>query len=152
MRAVGALGELKDPEAAEPLIEAFTKSHRGVAFALSLVEIGDPRALEILIQALKRLAYCERLPLWEAAGRMSNEGYSLLLKVLDEDGGWSIEDGKYVARILGEIGDERAIEPLTKLFERANHMNELTGRWHYLPHAREAKEAIEKIKNRKKRK
>jgi len=72
--AVYALGELKDPRAVEPLIEALKDKDSGVrrSVAEALGKLKDPRAVEPLIGALKDEDWYGRESVAEALGELGD--------------------------------------------------------------------------------
>jgi HEAT repeat protein len=111
--AAYALGEIKDPRAVEPLIQALGDPSGWVceAAAYALGEIKDPRAVEPLIAALKDWDYYVPKAAREALVKIGKPAVEPLIMALkDED-----EDVRYAAAYaLGEIKDPRAVEPLIK--------------------------------------
>jgi HEAT repeat protein len=78
--------------------------------AKALGEIGDERAVEPLMKALRRDSYVR----WSAVvalGKIGKSAVEPLIGVLSDDN-WRVRE--YAVRALGEIGDERAVEPLIK--------------------------------------
>ena len=139
--AARALGQIGDPRAVDPLIEALENEYIAVRLgaAQALGEIGDARAVDPLIQALEvEDEYCGVQ--YEAAQALGKIGDARAIKPLiralkDDDEIFR----SWAAEALGEIGDARAVEPLTEALEDAD-------RW-----VREAaKEALEKLKGKKK--
>lgn len=85
LSAASALGKIGDPRAVEPLIDALEDQVIvKEVVALALGEIGDPQAVEPLINELEN----ER---WEVRGT--------------------------AAKALGKIGDDRATKPLSQLLD-----------------------------------
>ena len=85
--------------------------------AVSLGEIGDPRAVDSLGQAL--VAEGDSLLRRESARALGAIGsptaVPYLLQVLDDSAPYVVMNA---ARALGTIGDKRAVEPLVRLFYR----------------------------------
>jgi len=139
--AAEALGEIGDARAVEPLIQALKDEHedvRGEA-ADALGEIGDARAVEPLIQALKdehedvrgeaadaldklhwrpsddseKTLYLLAKQEWDALVELGQLAVEPLIQALEDEDELNI--GKNAIEALGEIGDARAVEPLTQL-------------------------------------
>jgi len=109
--AAGALGQMRDPRAVQPLIAALKDSDRHVpeTAAEALVKIGTP-AVEPLIVALKDSdSNVRRL----AAGALGQIGDARAVEPLiaaRTDSNWELRQA--AARALEQIGDARAVEPL----------------------------------------
>ena len=117
--AAYVLGEIGDKRAVEPLIYALKKDkskskrvQRSAAAALG--KIGDKRAVEPLIDAVNndedvRRSAARALGNLDVDDKRVVELVELLIKALrDEDS----DAQSAAAYVLGEIGDERAVEPL----------------------------------------
>jgi len=111
-RAARALGQLGDPSAVEPLINALKdKSSRvRVSATEALVKIGDPHAVEPLIATLKDENERVRREAVIVLGQLgdSRAVEPLIAALKDEE--HSVRST--AAGALGEIGDPRAVEPL----------------------------------------
>ena len=101
--------------AVEPLIESLKDEKIRILAAVALGEIGDFRAVEPLIESLK-----DDYPKaqWAAAEALQKIGKTAVEPLIE-----SLKDER--ARIpavvaLGEIGDSRAVEPLTKILQDKN--------------------------------
>ena len=141
--AAYALGNIGDPRAVEPLIEALRDEYWGVrkAAAVALGIIGDQRAVEPLIQALRDEYWYVREAAAEALEKIEPEWYKteaakkqvpeFINALMDKDSGVR----KAAAYALGNIGDQRAVEPLIRT---------LRDEYWYVREA--AAEALEKIK------
>jgi HEAT repeat protein len=141
------LGQIVEP-AVKPLIEALSDEYYGVCMAAAeaLGRIGDPRAVEPLIVALKNGGwYMIRKAAAEALGRIGDpRAVEPLIPVLKDEyfkvreaatealikiGAPSVEPlidalryrewrmRKAATEVLGKIGDARAIEPLIAALE-----------------------------------
>jgi hypothetical protein len=111
--AAKALGELKDPRAVDPLIEALRDDdiNTTVFARISLGEIGSS-AVDPLIQALQDKDYQVRSRAAYALGLIEDDrAVEPLIKVLSDDD-WVVREN--AAEALGMIRDERAVEPLIK--------------------------------------
>ena len=112
--AAGALANLGDTQAVEPLIGAVQNDvSSGVrAYAsYALGKIGDPRAVEPLIEALKDEAIFVRINAAEALGDIGDaRAVAPLIGRLDQ--AYSFELRCTAALALGKIGDVRAVKPL----------------------------------------
>ncbi|GAH39003.1 unnamed protein product, partial [marine sediment metagenome] len=75
MHAAGALGEIRDPRAVQPLIDALKDEHEHVRFCVigALEEIGDARSVEPLIDAIKGKRRFERKVVAEALKKITGE-------------------------------------------------------------------------------
>jgi HEAT repeat protein len=113
-KAVGALGEIGDKRAVEPIIELLGAYDRKVRMsaAKALGKIGDKKAVEPLIRTLRDKDELVRRNAVSALGEIVDKrAVEPLIKALgDED---EIVRGMS-AKALGEIGDKRAVEPLIK--------------------------------------
>jgi len=148
--AAGALGELGDPRAFKPLMEALDSSNLALqkAAASGLGKLGDPRAFEPLVatldhrdsrlgdvaaEALGELGDPRALePLVEALDRPTRGAAVLALGRLGDPRAFeplvatldhpdALVGGK-AAEALGELGDPRAFEPLVKALGACVHL------------------------------
>jgi HEAT repeat protein len=98
-------------EAVSPLIKALKdeEAQVRVGAAMALGKIGDARAVEPLIKALKREDWYANwnVPQSAADALKVIEPVEALIGVLSDD-----SRRRHASRILGEIGDRRAVEPL----------------------------------------
>lgn len=114
--ALGKLGE----QAVDPLImilidEGQQSSDARSGAARALGKIGDPRAVEPLIVALKDEAYMVRSGAASALGEISDpRAVDPLIEALSDDE-WVVLGS--VATALGEIGDPKAVDPLIEALE-----------------------------------
>jgi hypothetical protein len=119
MLAAGALGQMRDPRAVQPLIAALKDSDRHVpeTAAEALVKIGTP-AVEPLIVALKDSdSNVRRL----AAGALGQIGDARAVEPLIAaltDSNWELRQA--AARALEQIGDARSFEPLVAALKDSN--------------------------------
>jgi len=114
-----ALGEIGGEKATEALIQALTDEDvfvRNMA-AIGLGKIADPRAVDPLIHALKDVSTAYGWKGWKvrdaatlALSQIGDQAVEPLIQALKNED-WLVQYG--AARALGEIGDTRAIEPLT---------------------------------------
>lgn len=144
-RAASRLGDIKDPRAVEPLISVLesedqdgdTECNVRRHAAGALAEIGDPRAVEPLIAALKDDNALMRWDADEALVRIGAAAVEPLISALKdtyEVKRWMVmgEPGSdnretyldtvrfWAARALGQIGDPRAVKPLTVALQDRN--------------------------------
>jgi HEAT repeat protein len=121
--AARALGEIGDKRAVKPLIKALEDedySVRAIA-AGALGNIGDKRAVEPLIKALKDKDFNVRYKaakdnLTLGTGKITISEFAKRVKVNAMPSERS--EARYrAAEALGNIGDTRAVEPLTKTLE-----------------------------------
>lgn len=124
----------------EVLLDYYPNSDRGNAIvAETLGNIGDTRAVEPLIDALCQSEdEFEEEVIEEALVKIGKPAVEPLIKALQQ------EDELYcrwgLAKVLGDIGDGRAVEPLTELLEDEDDDEDV----------REAvKKALEEIKSKK---
>ena len=118
-RAVTALGEIKDPRAAEPLAAYLRTADDQIPVYQALVNIGEP-AVDVLIAALQEDDIEVSGYAAKALGEIRDpRAVDPLIAALSREDfyykGWA-------AIALGQIGDPRAIEPLIasmKGYERA---------------------------------
>ncbi|HLO34278.1 MAG TPA: HEAT repeat domain-containing protein [Anaerolineales bacterium] len=105
--ATGALGEIGDAQAVEPLITAFMQGHVG-ATAAALVKIGAP-SVGPLIEALSDKRAHIRDAATDALVKIGTPAVKPLIAKL----GVSLQYvGQAAARALGEIGDAQAVDGL----------------------------------------
>lgn len=112
---IDALGSLKDPRAVQPLIEIMSIEHvRGNA-AQALGEIGDHQAIVPLISYMGISA--DEYDLEDIQEVLLKFGEAAVLPLIDalKDEDFSLA-GR-AADLLGEIGDERAIQPLIEALD-----------------------------------
>jgi hypothetical protein len=120
------LGEIGDARAVEPLIKALEDEDRKVHWqaAWALGEIGDARAVEPLIRKLEGKFPVDQDALREsslALVKIGSHAVEPLIKVLREDA--DVLTRSLAAQILGQIGDARAVEPLTEaLKDKEEHV------------------------------
>lgn len=120
--ATVALGEMGDPRAIDPLIEALKDDDhwrvRGNA-AWALGKIGDVGAVDSLIEGLKDENSAVR---YEAAGALGEIGdvraVEPLVTALGDDGPLYIR--KNAVDSLGKIGDPKAVGPLLVLMQETD--------------------------------
>ncbi len=112
--AAVALGLMGDIRAARPLIEALTDDDSWMvrkSSAEALGNLGDPHAIKPLMRALGDSDESVRLAIGEALGKFGEDG---IVALLNRVGSGDPEIRPEVIRILGKMGDVRAIEPLFK--------------------------------------
>ena len=113
--AARLLGEIGDPRAVQPLIDALEDEEVMVRneAARVLGEIGDPRAVDPLINALDReedYSIGVRWDVIEALGKLGDTRALEPLTALLRD---KADDTRlHAARALGKIGDPSAVDPL----------------------------------------
>lgn len=97
--AAEALGQIKDPRAVEMLLDTMKKdSYSRIATAKALVEIGN-LSVEGLIRALQEESQKEKVI---TDGRVR-------VRIMNRD---EIDFCVHIVRALGQIGDRRAVDPL----------------------------------------
>ena len=120
------LGNIGDPSAVEPLINALINDGKsyylGQAASEALGKIGDIRAVEPLINALTDKSYYVRENAAKALGEIGNPRAVIPLIKLLGDLDPSVLSAAALA--LGEIGDSRAVQPL---------LNELDSCYNFAP-------------------
>ncbi len=105
-----ALGALGDERAVDPLIHALGDSSKYVRdkSAVALGSIGDTRAVEPLVAAVRNNS-------GEAANALVKIGQSAVLPLIRELDCPNREDSLWKSiTVLGMIGDERAVKPLSR--------------------------------------
>jgi hypothetical protein len=108
------LGEIGDPRAVGPLIEATRDPAVAYRAALSLGEIGDPRAIPALREMARRIPPQRHWAGWALARFGEPDGFDLLIEVAaGSDLVWSQRRHAIVA--LGELAYRGAVEPLSAL-------------------------------------
>lgn len=114
--AVRALGQLKAPEALEPLIEVMkTSGNNGVRAdaAEALGEIGDPRAFDALHEALGDETSLVRAAVAKALGNLGDtRAIPALLRLIGDDG---FDSRRYAAYALAKFDDPRVAPALIRL-------------------------------------
>jgi hypothetical protein len=115
--AAGALGDMGDPAAVEPLMVALDDDSASVRIAViaALGRIGDPAAVEPLMAALRSQAVDIRKAAADSLGQVGDPRAVEALIVCLEDASWSVRCA--AADALGQIRDARATEPLKAVFE-----------------------------------
>jgi HEAT repeat protein len=141
--AIEALGKIGDARAVEPLVAAL-RSSRDVsvrsAATKALGKIGDARAVEPLLVALTDTSVGARSS-W--AGALSDFGDTVRKALVEIDPNWAKTEAALaalpqlvkglldsddenardnMARALGEIGDPRAVEPLSAVFRDSHSL------------------------------
>lgn len=117
--AAMALGKICESSAVEPLIKLLQDRDSTVRYeaAEALGLLGDKRAVEPLIQCLEDPHSTVRYRAALALGALKAESSVLALLQLLTNGG-SPDDYFAAVRTLGELRDERAVEPLLSLYEK----------------------------------
>jgi HEAT repeat protein len=116
--AAGALGGKVSKPAVEPLVAALERGEgRLYVVVWALGEIGDPRAIPALVGALgsddvEVAKYATR-----SLVKLGPSATEALVAALDDP---SPRRRRYAVRALGEIRDERSLEPLLSLGERVD--------------------------------
>jgi HEAT repeat protein len=112
-QAVGALGRIGDEKAFEHVADALEDGdgHVRKYAALALGKIGGERAIPYLVKALEDGDVDVQWKAVTALEKIGDPAVEPLINLFKDDN-WHIK-GK-VAEILGNIGDERAVEPLIK--------------------------------------
>jgi HEAT repeat protein len=137
LHAVSALQKIGEPARPHvlPLLESSDKAHSLVAAAV-LGKYGGEEPFLILVEALNepRPGFAH-LAIWALAATGNPRAVDVLIKVLDTD---SREFARRAAASwLGEIGDARALRPLTERFDDPDKWVRNT-----------AKEAFQKVRHR----
>lgn len=116
MKAAEALGKIGDPSAVDPLIFALRDEDSEVKseVVLSLGYIGDLRAVKPLLSALREDISIQDM-VEAALIEMGDKGVQILIDFLDDEY-WFVRES--VSRVLGEIGNPKAIEPLENILKR----------------------------------
>ena len=108
----------------EPLIALLDDKSNGVRSNTikTLGTIGDKRAVEPLIKALKKDEYREaRLNAAQALGEINDtRAVEALIEALNDDYKYVVE---YAAKALANLGDKRAVEPLLKILKKEGSYN-----------------------------
>jgi HEAT repeat protein len=110
--AAYSLGQLGDQQAVRPLVRLLNDLTWDVQYkaVLALARLGDRRSIDVLIQALKQEDnYAEREDSASILITMGIPVFDILMANLVEANPRARE---YAAELLGDFGDERAIEPL----------------------------------------
>jgi HEAT repeat protein len=122
--AAEALGQVRDRGATETLIYALSDNSIWVrrASVVALGQIGDPRATSPLMERLLRppdSEWPEELHdvIARALGTIGEPAIKVLIDALDDPDVWV---SSAAARALGQIGDSKAIVPLTELMKQEN--------------------------------
>ena len=117
--AAQALGRIGDAQAVEPLIPLldsyFIDTRSTVAEALG--KIGDVRAVEPLIRALQIKDGQESEIRWSATAALTKIGQPAVESLISALNNSDAKIRAIIAKILGEIGDQRAVEPLVARLE-----------------------------------
>ncbi len=115
LSTVRALMKLNRPETAPHLVKLLNDKSKEVAdyAAIALGKLGDDRGLDRLIFAIKKRPFydfmCE-----EAIVKLGSKAVSPVINLLDS---YDYTVRQTSVKLLGEIGDSRAIEPLRKKLE-----------------------------------
>ncbi len=113
--AARVLGEIGDPRAVEPLIDALMEGVVDDLAASALGEIGDPRAVETLLTLLEHESAGMRGAAASALGEIGDpRAVDPLINALGSED-YAIGVRWHVIDALGKLGDTRAVEPLTAL-------------------------------------
>jgi HEAT repeat protein len=118
--AAGALGQIGDERAVEPLLQLLRDERQSVRSAAvsALEKIGDERAVEPLLQLLRDEKPFERQRAAEALGEIGDErAVEPLLQLLRDKDGFV---RNATAWALRRFGDQRAVEPLLQLLRDEN--------------------------------
>ena len=114
-RAAEALGEIGDPAAVGPLIDALTDPSETIQYlaAKSLGDLNDPRAADPLIAKLKSADKWVRRAAVTALGLMGvKKAVDPIIPLLGDP---KHDVRAFAAWSLGQLGDPRAIGPLREL-------------------------------------
>jgi len=119
-RARSALNDA-GPQIVEPLIETLLEDQNiSWSVAITLGQIGDPRAVEPLIQVLEDKSRTGRQPVAIALSIIGDKRATPpLIRILLKSGEWSLRQN--AAQALGELDDPRAIEPLSEALKDKHH-------------------------------
>ncbi|WP_321421619.1 HEAT repeat domain-containing protein [uncultured Methanobacterium sp.] len=124
--SISALGEIGDPTSDEPLFEVLNEYPLTSALASVLVKIDDERALELLIEVLKRKNIFERRIAADTLGEIGDKrAIKPLIEILNDE--WT--NCRYAAiRSLVLIGDDKVIRPvMEQLKEEGYDVITITG-------------------------
>src|ERR1700752_3139024 len=118
--AAEALGKIGDPRAVESLIAALGRSDSEVQSkaAEALGKIGDARAIEPLIVALQVHDYEVAREAEMALTEFAEAATEPLITALNDA---SFDARHKAVRLLGQIGDARAVEPLIAALNRSDN-------------------------------
>ena len=117
-RAAGALGNIGDPRAVEPLSKGLKDTYNPVRVevANALGKIRDPRIVEPLLEALSDQDINVKEKAWDALQKSCDaRDTEPLIEALHNS-----ETRDYAAKILGKIG-RPAVEPLIKLIQNEEY-------------------------------
>ncbi len=119
IEAAQALGQLKDPRAVGPLIEALKDSYAAVLRRTenALDKLNDPKAVESLVSALKSEYSRLQKHLKLAIARIGVPAVEPLIKAL---GDYNLSVRVSAAETLGKINDRRVVEPLIEALRDEN--------------------------------
>lgn len=118
MEAARALGDLGDPKAIDPLVDALKDRYRPVrdfaAEALGKLG-GDPRGVEVFLEYVKDSKSMAREEGATALGKIGDRSAAEALIALLNDESFFVRQSAMIS--LGKIGDMRATEPLIPLLK-----------------------------------
>jgi hypothetical protein len=122
LRAIEALGAIKDPRAVEPLIKALGDTHKDVHFKAveALGAIKDPRAVPLLIGALRKK---DGDIYWGAAEALGAIGGPAVEPLIDALLDASLGNQWQIARVLEIIGTPQARNAVNNLAHLAGAMD-----------------------------
>ena len=110
--AAQALGELRDEQALEPLLQALADRHESVrnAAAKSVGQLGIRQAVGPMIEALLKRKRCLQRAAAKGLGGLGDlRAVEPLIRALAS---WNAGVREAAAYALGQLGDARAVEPL----------------------------------------
>jgi len=118
-----ALGDIGDEKGYEPLLSSINDKdwHVRKYAAIALGKIGDERAIDPLVKALNDEDSDVRWKSILALGKIGTPAVKPLLNAFETDE-WQVR-GR-VAEVLGNIGDERAVEPLIFSLHNKKYKNQ----------------------------
>jgi HEAT repeat protein len=120
VRAVEALGEIRDQRALRPLLGALKSDDAAVCVAAldALWRLGDPRALEPIVATLRHRNAAVRVAAIETLRRLDAVAAVEPLREMLRDSGWDVR--RAAAEALGRLRDPRALTALAEALEDAD--------------------------------
>ena len=121
--------KVKDPRAVEPLIQFLGKNIEAGFYAVkALDELGDARAVDVLIKTLKNSSSVDiRKAAAESLGKIGDK--KAVQPLIEALGDYSLIVKYEVVSALEKINDERATEPLKKFYIELEALRQETNEW-----------------------